>query len=137
MATSGTSTLRRGLESTSGFQICHNWFLVRTTFLTTFGGEHKHHFYSDAHADCDDHYDQELTTMALCDSFSGNIQMEYNGFQLTSRLERDLYSRKDKEGIEIREWLKADIRLVLMLSFQYLFLWDGSSLVLLGSWDEL
>jgi len=26
------------------------------------------------------------------------------------RLERDLYSRKDKEGIEIREWLKADIR---------------------------
>ena len=55
----------------------------------------------------------------------------------SSRLERDLYSRKDKEGIEIREWLKADIRLVLMLSFQYPFLWDGSSLVLLGSWDEL
>ena len=71
MATSGTSTLRRGLESTSGFQICHNWFLVRTTFLTTFGGEHKHHFYSDAHADCDDHYDQELTTMALFDPVTG------------------------------------------------------------------
>ena len=34
----------------------------------------------------------------------------------SSRLERDLYSRKDKEGIEIREWLKADIRLGLQLS---------------------
>ena len=71
MATNGTSTLRRGLASTSGFQICHNWFLVRTTFLTTFCGEHKHHFYSDAHADCDDHYDQELTTMALFDPVTG------------------------------------------------------------------
>ena len=28
----------------------------------------------------------------------------------SSRLERDLYSRKDKEGVDIREWLKADIR---------------------------
>ena len=27
-----------------------------------------------------------------------------------------MYSRKDKEGIEIREWLKADIRLGLQLS---------------------
>ena len=49
----------------------------------------------------------------------------------SSRLERDLYSRKDKEGIEIREWLKADIRLVL--GFQYILLWNRSSLVLLGS----
>ena len=39
-------------------------------------------------------------------------QLNYN----SSRLERDLYSRKDKEGIEIREWLKADIRLGLQLS---------------------
>ena len=56
--------------------------------------------------------------MTLFDSFDGNIQTECNGFQLnynSSRLERDLYSRKDKEGIEIREWLKADIRLVLGL----------------------
>ena len=44
---------------------------VRTTFLTTFCGEHKYHFYSDAHADCDDHYDQELTTMALFDPVTG------------------------------------------------------------------
>ena len=39
----------------------------------------------------------------------------------SSRLERDLYSRKDKEGIEIREWLKADIRLVWSWTFNIFF----------------
>ena len=51
-------------------------FWVRTTLLTTFGGEQKHHFYRDAHADCDDHYDQELTTMALFDPVTGIFKQD-------------------------------------------------------------
>lgn len=44
---------------------------MRTTFFTTFDGEHKHHFDHDGRVDCDDHYDQELTTMAMFDSVTG------------------------------------------------------------------
>ena len=39
-----------------------------------------------------------------------NIVQSSNENLILSRLERDLYSRKDKEGVDIREWLKADIR---------------------------
>ena len=46
MATSGTSMLRRGLASTLGFQIFHNWFLGEDDFLYYFWWRAQASFWS-------------------------------------------------------------------------------------------